>query len=52
MATRKEPRAGRRSEPDLTDKEVEIEAIEEWLRIVDKPLGREKKDANGMKSSN
>jgi len=44
MAKRKEPRIRHKSEPAITVKEVEIEALEQWLRIVDKPLALEKKN--------
>jgi len=31
------------------DEEVETKAIEKWLRMVDKPLGKEEKDKKDAK---
>jgi len=51
METRKNHKIGSRSEQAFMDNKTEARAIEEWLRIVDKPLSQEHKDANNAKPS-
>jgi len=45
MAKRKEPGIRHKPGPVVMVKEAETEALEQWLRIVDKPLAPEKRDA-------
>jgi len=52
MATRKNQKAGNKSEQTIIDYKAETRAIEEWLRIVDKSLSREDKGASSLKISN
>lgn len=44
MAKRKEPRISHKPEPAIMVEQVETEALEQWLRIVDRPLAPEKRD--------
>ena len=44
MVKRKEPRIRYKPGPVAMAKGLETEALEQWLRIVDKPLAPEKRD--------
>lgn len=44
MADMEKGQVKRKSGPTGTDEEAEAKAMEKWLRIVDKPLAKEKGD--------